>query len=341
VFCSHQAQLPPTLIPSGMRNTLGALLRGPLRGSQQRTSPLCLFALGRLGDFVLTLSALRLLLKEFGPESCVLVIPAPLSALADREFPGVRQISLPMEAASLFREIVPIWRRERPKFSADRFERLICFSHQRSLYYELALSWIDAQHDLRLMPETYPQTPAEGLCTELLGHWRLAETVLGRRIPRAEILPRFTGLQPSEDGRLLVCPFSRDLTRNLPTETVTEVLRLWRKRSRALIVLGGSPADRPALEQMAGSARAAHLADVIVEAPAGLDGLLDQVARASAVFATDSAPAHIAAALDKHSTLIVNRAIYGYAQPWSRSDRQQAFTEGTPPEQIAAALPSL
>ena len=341
MFCSRQAQPPPTLIPSGVRDALGALLRGPLRASQRQTAPLCLFALGRLGDFVLTLSVLRLLLRESASDASVLVIPAPLAALTAREFPGIRQITLPMEAASLLREIVPIWRQERPKFATDRFERLVCFSHQRSLYYELALSWIDARHDLRLRPETYPQTPSDGLSTELLGHWRLAETVLGRPVPRADILPCFTSLQANDDGRLLVCPFSRDLVRNLPADTAIEALRLWRKNSGAPIVLGGSPADVPALEQLAAVARDARIADVTIEAPAGLDGLLDQVARAGAVFAADSAPAHVAAALDKRSVVMTSRSFFGYAQPWSRSDRQQVFVHGTPAAQVAAALPAL
>jgi ADP-heptose:LPS heptosyltransferase len=341
MFCCHQAQPPPTLIPNGVRDALGTLLRGPLRASQRRTIPVCLFALGRLGDFVLTLSALRLLLQESVPDSCLLVIPAPLAGLAARELPGVRQITLPMEAASLFREIVPIWRSERPKFATDRFERLVCFSHQRSLYYELALSWIDARQDFRLLPETYPQAPADGLSTELLGHWRLAETVLGRPVPRADILPQLTSLQATEDGRLLVCPFSRDIVRNLPADTTIQALRLWRDCNKSPIILGGSPADVPALEQLATAARAARITDVTVEAPAGLDGLLEQIAKAGAVFAADSAPAHVAAALDKRSVVMTSRSFYGYAQPWSRSDRQQVFVHGTPLEQIAAALSAL
>lgn len=290
---------------------------------------------------MLSVSVLRLLVRELGTAHCTVVTSPQVETLATREFPGVGCVTLPVDAPSLLRDIVPIWWRERPKFAADRFERLICFSHQRSLYYELALSWIDAQHDLRLMPETYPQTPADGLSTELLGHWRLTETVLGRRVPRAEILPRLNSLQPADDGRLLVCPFSRDLVRNLPADTAIEALRLWRERNRAPIILGGSPADLPALEQLATAARAMHVTDITVETPAGLDGLLAQVAKAGAVFAADSAPAHVAAALDKHAVVMTSRSFYGYAQPWSHSDRQQVFVHGTPAEQVAAALPAL
>jgi ADP-heptose:LPS heptosyltransferase len=342
MFCARQAQPPPTRIPARLRNALGALLRGPAWSESKQDRPTCLFALGRLGDFVLTLSALRLLLAELGPAACTLVIPEPFAELAAREFSGARLLTLPTEAASLVREIVPIWRHERRKLAADRYERLVCFSHQRSLYYELALSWIDAAEDFRLSTKTYPQElAANGQCTELAGHLRLAETVLGRRVIQEEILPRFTTLFPTEDGRLLVCPLSRDSVRNLPPDTLLPALTEWWREQRAPVVFGGSPPDRPALEQLAVAARASGVSDVQVETPDGLDGLLAQVAGASAIFAADSAPAHIAAALDKPSVVMTSRSFFGYAQPWSRSTRQSIFVHGTPPGQIAAALPSL
>ncbi len=361
MYCSPLQSSARTIIPAAIREWLGALLSGPLPGSRTRRHAACLFALGRIGDFVLTLSALRLLVREFGATNCVLVVPNPLAILAGREFPGVQCITLPTEAASLMREILPIWWRERNKFSADSFDQLICLSHQRSLYYELALSWIDTARDVRLLPETYPTVSGEdvpashrpddggpashrlsdGWCTELLAHQRLVETVLGRAIGQEEILPRFTSLTASEDGRLLIYPFSRDATRCLPLEKVVGVLQNWRARSRGAIVFGGNLVDTPELERYAQAARSTGLDNISIELPSGLDGLLKHVAQAGAVFAADSAAAHVATALDKPSAVMTTRLFYGYCQPWGRSGRQHVFLPDAPADQVAGALPAL
>ena len=341
VFCWPQLHSPPTRIPSGLRNRLCGLLRGPPSGRRRSGQRCCLFALGRIGDFVLSVSVLRLLVREFGAAHCTVVTSPQVETLASRELPGVRCITLPVDAPSLLRDIVPIWRRERPKLGADHFERLICFSHQRSIYYELALSWIGSEHELRLTPETYPQAPPEGQCAELLAHWRVAEIALGRTLAREDILPRLTSLKATDDGSLLVCPFSLDPIRNLPGELAVETLRMWRERSRAPITLGGSPADAARLADIAAVASAAGIDDIRIDTPVGLDGLLRQVSSAGALFSGDSAPAHIAAALDKPSVVVTSRSFFGFAQPWSRSDRQQVFVHGTPAAQVAAALPAL
>ena len=311
------------MIPTAIRNRLGALLSGPSSGKRLRRHRACLYALGRIGDFVLVLSALRRLIREFGPDGCVLVIPEATAPIVTREFPGVRFITLPGEAASFIRDILPAWWRERKKFSDDHFQQLVCLSHQRSLYYEVTLSWIVAEKDTRLMPETYPQTARDGLCTELLAHWQLVETVLGRRVSREDILPRFVSLSASDDGRLLVYPLSRDLLRSLPIGKVIEILRLWRERSRAPIVFGGSPAEASALAVYCAAARQAGLEDVTMEMPATVDGFLEHIARASSLLAAESAAAHIAAALDKPTVVMMGGGVPGYCQPWRRSTRQQ------------------
>lgn len=329
------------MIPPALRDRLGAVLQGPPRGKRGPSQRACVFTLGRIGDFVLTLSAIRLLLREFGPELCTLVVARAQAPLAQREFPGVRCISLPTEADGLIKDILPIWWQERRKFAHLHFDQLICLRHQRALYHELALSWIAASQDIRLMPETYPKEPVQGLCSELLGHWRLTETILGRPVAREEILPRFTSLHAGNDGRLLVCPHSLDVTRSLPADLLVTTLRTWRERHRAPIVLGGHPADNADLQQLASVLRAAYITDVSVETPAGLEGLLDQVARAGAIFAADSAPAHVAIALDKPSVVLTSPTFFGHAQPWSRSVRQKSFVHGTAAEEVAAALPPL
>lgn len=334
MYCSAKLRGPRTLIPHRLRGWLGARLcpRPPL-APDATVFRACIFTVGQVGDFVLALSAVRRLLAEYGEDRCVLVVTPATAPLAQREFPAAVRTVLPADAPSLMRDIVPLWRREQAAFAGRRFERLVCFSHQRSLYYELALSWIHAGHDLRMLPSTYPQEPADGMGTELLAHWQLTARALGRQVPRAHMLPEFRNLPASNDRRLLVFPFSRDPTRNLPTDTLLHALAPGRTPSSAAIVLSGGPGDRPRLEQLA-----SHLPGAEVETPPDLEGLLRQIAAAGLVFSADSAPSHIAIALDKPTVTMTNTRFHGYAQPWTRSNRQCVFIHGAAPAEVAGAL---
>ncbi len=341
MYCSPQLHPPATVIPAALRDWLGNRLSGKARGPRRAHRRLCVFALGWIGDFVLMLSAIRLVLREQQASDCTLIVSPATAALAQKEFPGVDCLTLPVDCSSLLRDILPLWQRERSRLSAESFDRLVCFSHQRPLHFELALSWIDAGEDFRLLPATYPAVPAGGMCTELLGHWRLVEQVLGRTVDREEMLPRFTSLTPGNDGRLVVYPFSRDAARNLAPAQVVRVLRRWRERSRAPIVLGGGPADEPSLRECAALARLAGLEISGVETPQGVDGLLRHVAEAGAVLSSDSAAGHIAAALDKPCVVITTPGFLGYCQPWARSGRQKVFLDDARDETVAGALPAL
>jgi ADP-heptose:LPS heptosyltransferase len=328
----------PTLIPLTLRRWLGARLQGPPPGSRRRLRQACGVALGRIGDFILMLPSFRLLVREFGAAQCALVIPEAVAPLARVELPGVELITLPPEAYGLIRDILPVWWRQRRKFAADRFERRVVFMHLRSFYHGIAASWVDASHDFRLAPEAYPFGPG----AELLAHRTVTAAALGREVAWEEILPCFTQFSARHDGRLLVYPLSHDGSKNLPVERVVAILRLWRARSRAPIVLGGSPRDVVTLEHYATAARAAGLDGITVEAPVGVIAFIEHIASASAVFSADSAAAHVGGAFDKPTVTLMPKVWHGVSQPWHRSQRQQAhiFDEADDTT-VAAALAAL
>ena len=101
------------MLPETLRHWIARGLSHPPAGPRQRRRSACLLASGRIGDFVLQLSLVRLLTQHFGPADCTLVLPPILAPLAAAEFPGVELIPLPLEAASLTRELIPMWWRER------------------------------------------------------------------------------------------------------------------------------------------------------------------------------------------------------------------------------------
>jgi ADP-heptose:LPS heptosyltransferase len=329
---------PRTIIPRRLRHALGALLMGPPRGPRRHTKQACAVALGRIGDFVLCVSTLRLLAREFGTAELAVVVSPALAPLAARELPGVEVITLTPEAASLVRQIVPIWWRERRKFAAIAFERQVTLNHYRSFYHEIAASWIEAKRDFRLQPETYPASGPDGPCTELLAHRLVASAALGRAVSPAEVIPQLASFRPTDDGRLLVYPLSQDPTRSIPAEKIAGLLRAWRAHRRSPVVLGGNPRDRATLEGYATTCRAAGVDLLSIECPDGITAFIDHVAAAAAVVSADSAAGHVAGAFDKPSVVLVARHWFGLSQPWRKSDRQHAFLPEASDAEIAGAL---
>lgn len=330
MYCSPILRAEATRLPAPLRHWLGRRLSGPPGGARGATRPACLYAVGRLGDFVLMLSAVRRLLAEYGEAGCLLVLSPVAVPVAQREFPHTPLLVLPAEASGVFRHIVPAWWRHRAQFRGLHFARRIVLRHQRNLYHDVTLSWISADADFRLERDTYPAAPEAGRCTELLAHHRLVETVLGRTLDRDALLPRFTSVAPGDDGRLLVYPLSRDQTRCLRLEHVTAALQRWRQRSRAPIVLAGAPGDEAALRRYAEHARAAGVDGIVVELPAGAGGFLDHLAAAGAVLTTETAAVHAATALDKPTVVLLGGGLHGLVYPWRRSARQVVISHPLP-----------
>lgn len=361
MYCSPILRPEPTRLPAPLRRWLGGRLSGPPAGRPGLPRPACLYAVGHLGDFVLMLSAVRLLLAAHGEADCVLVLSPAAVPLARREFPRTPLLTLPPEGPGLFRHIVPAWRRDRPQFRGLHFARRIVLRHQRNLYHDVTLSWISADTDYRLEPDTYPATPETDCGTELLAHRRLVEITLGRAPDHEAILPRFTSVPLTDDGRLLVYPLSRDPSRCLRPEHVTAALRRWRERSRAPIVLGGAPSDGAALHRYADHARQAGVDGIVVELPAGVDGFLAHLAAAGAILTTETAAVHVATAFDKPTAVLLGGGFHGLVYPWRRSARQVVVSHPLPcfgcgwhctqpsvycvdrlaPEAAGAALPAL
>ncbi len=313
-------------------------MMGPPRGTRRRR-PTCLFAPGRIGDFVLALSALRLLARETG--DCTLVTRPELAPLAARELPDMEVLALPGEAPGLLRHILPAWWRDRPKFASHRFDRKVALCHYRSFFQEIVFSWIDADRSVFVTDANYPVAAPDGQCTELQAHRLVASAALGREVGWDEIVPRFTSFPPGNDGRLLAYPLSQDSQRSIPVERTVALLQARQGAHLGPIVLGGSPRDLAALEDYAARCRTAGLENVAVEAPAGVPAFIEHLAAAGAVLAADSAAAHAAIAFDKPAVVITPRVWHGLALPWSRSARQRTFIAEDPPEAIAEAMRAL
>ncbi|MCF7688395.1 MAG: hypothetical protein K9M98_09170 [Cephaloticoccus sp.] len=321
----ERSQLPPVL-----RNRLGSWLSGPPRGPRTTRYRTAIFQLDRLGDAVLTLSAIRLLLQNRTDAESLLVLTDAAAPLLAIEFPAIPRIVLPTAAPGVLRNILPLWRRARPQFGPVQAEQTICLSHNRNLYKEVAVSWLDSKQVLQLDRRTYPQTFPPDSCFELEAHRQLLAATLQRRVTPGEVLPRFDHVPTSEGMDLLVCPLASETIRCIPASLLLAALGHWRRRSRAPITLCGQREQSAALQNLAATITAAGQGPARVVLPAGIPELVQLIAEAGAVLAAETGPAHIATALDKRVITVVGGGTHGLCYPWRRSERQQIISNPLP-----------
>lgn len=327
---SSRALAPSTRLPPSLRAWIGRRLSGPARHAVRQRCRTVIYKVDRIGDFVLALSAIRLVLAARGAEECVLVVSQAAAPLAAREFPRTPRIVLPTNAPGVIRDLLPAWWRERRKFRSLEAEELISFSHHQDLYKDVTLSWIAASRRHELNAAAYPGTCDSKSCLELEAHRQLSTTVLGRPISTDAILPRLESVEPRDGNELLVCPLSSQQVRHPPVALLVDALRHWRARTRAKIEFCGPPDRAPMLHHWHMQAASAGLTDVGVAITPGMDDFLSRLAHAGAVLTVESAPSHLATALDKRACIINGGGRFGICSPWRSSARQTHVFHRTP-----------
>jgi ADP-heptose:LPS heptosyltransferase len=320
MYCSPLLPTDPTRLPAGVRNWIGRRLSGPRHHGAAHKRMACIHKVDRLGDFVLALSAIRLLLDHFRREQCTLVVSDLAAPLAVREFPDAHLIILPADAPGVLRQLVPAWWRDRPRLGGVRYGLNICLSQQRDLYKEVSLTWVEAEREIRLTRADYPTAAKAFLPFDLLAHQQIVSMVLGRPVSGVEITPGLQSAVAEDHGTLLLCPLSSSPLRTLPPALVAASLQVW--RGRRPITLCGSPAQAKRLHAYAAQLTAAGAGGVSLSLPPTLDEFIKLVASAGLFLGTESGGAHLAAALDQRAVIVLGGGTPGLCMPWRRSARQ-------------------
>ena len=320
MYCSPLLPSDPTRLPAGVRQWIGRRLSGPrpTRDNIRRTA--CIHKVDRLGDFVLALSAIRLLLGHFGPGQCSLVVSDLAAPLAAREFPDVPLITMPADAPGVLLDLLPAWWRDRPRLGGVRHGLGICLSQQRDLYKEVSLTWIAAEREVRLTRADYPAEARVHLPTDLLAHQLVVSRVLGRPVSDAEITPRMQSALADDQGGLLLCPLGSGPLRTLPPALVAAGLRAW--HGGRTVTLCGSPVQAKRLHAYAAELTAAGAGGVTLSIPATLDDFIGLVATSGLFLGTESGGAHLATALNQRAVIVLGGGTPGLCMPWRRSGRQ-------------------
>lgn len=324
---------------------------GRAGGEPRRRHAAVVLKLDRLGDFVLALGAIRLVLEKFGEERCALVIGPDVAALARQEFPRATLVVLPPLVRH--KRAWPGWWRARAELSALACDHLVCLRHQRWDYHELALGWIRAGHvhaidDPRAEawvaqrrsgrhPARQPwrEGPvAAGLCRELELHRQVLAEVWGEFPAPDLIRPRLRGVPLIPGGAggryAVVAPLASDPLRRIPPGLVAQLTQAgaWPEVERLLVV--GSAEQEHRLQQYVQELGGRPGVMAAVMMPGSVPEFAALVAEATWVLTADTAAAHLGAALDRPTVVLLGGGHPGQFGPWSRSGRQRWLTHPLP-----------
>ena len=298
---------------------------------------LAILKLDRLGDAVLALGALRLLVKEFGAQETLLIVSTVAEPLFRREFPAVDLLVMPPFCERFWPDFLKTMVRHAPQLRRIKADHLVCLRHQASDYLHAIAALIQVsqvhatqwnkswEHICLSYPNckrvSYPEQVAEG-CLELEAHRRVAQDVLGRPVVYSDILPTLTLSPVERTATLLVCPITGSAIRQYPPVQLAKAVELFLRSAPGMRVTFCIPPgmELNPWEQAVKDAGIARVVDWVQ--PENLKELLHVIHGATLVLAPDSAPAHLAAAMDKPGVFMLGGGHYGMFAPWQRSALQ-------------------
>jgi ADP-heptose:LPS heptosyltransferase len=309
---------------------------GRTRESARRTFGLGILKLDRLGDAVVAIGAMRRLLAEHD-EQDTLIIASPIAAsLLKAEFPRAEVLVLPAFMHTFAPDYLHFLLAEAWKLQRLRVERLVVLRHQPSDYLHTIAQLLQPQVTIAsivnapwenislrypfLRSVEYPEQP-QPLGLELEAHRRLLERVCGRPVALAEVVPGLASVTAYEGGNLLLCPEAGDAARCYsPADLADAVARFI--KVHAMPVELCLPPEADSYRWVSALTRTA-VACAKVHRPADAVALAAVVAHAGLVLANESAPAHLAAAMDKRGVFILGGGHFGLLAPWRKSERQR------------------
>ena len=298
---------------------------------------LVILKLDRLGDGVLALGAVRLLVREFGARETLLIVSTVAEPLFRREFPEVELSVMPPFCERFWPGFVKTMVRHAPQLRAIKADHLVSLRHQASDYLHAiaamvqvqqvhASEWIKSWERVCLrFPQghlvTYPEKTAEG-CLELEAHRRVVQSVLGHPVAFHDILPALLACAAGDSTTLLVCPMTGSEIRQYPPVSLIKAVELFLQNVPGLQVTFCIPpgVDRTPWEHAVLEAGLTPVVDWVQ--PEELEGLLQLIRDARLVLAPDSAPAHLAAAMNKPGVFLLGGGHYGMFAPWRSSTLQ-------------------
>lgn len=310
-------------------------LAGSSSRRPRRHYRLAILKLDRLGDAVLSLGAVKHLAGALAEEDTLIIVSPIAEPLFRAELPNTALLVLPAFCGRFWPDFLLFLWHHAAQLRALSVDSLVCLRHQPSDYLHAIARLISPQRCYASLwykpwssvcltfPEVtqtlYPSTRGD-VCLELEAHRRVVGTAVGREIELAEILPAISSVRSRFGEMLLVCPLTGSTIREYPPVLLVEGLRLFldkKPMSVHFCLPPGTDAGpwRRCLEE-------AGLIGVTWHFPATFMDLLRLLADARLVLAPESAPAHLATALDKAGVFLLGGGHYDMFAPWRRGSLQ-------------------
>ena len=313
-----------------------AVLRTLVRPHHSVHFRLTILKLDRLGDAVLSLGAVRILTSKYGEEQTLLIVSKSAAVLYRHEFPAASLLVMPPFCQRFWPDYLISMVRHAHELRAISTDDLVCLRHQHSDYlHSLALmmnagrchaaKWEGNRQNMSLaFPRcsltSYPET-CETSCLEIEAHRRGVAEVVGD-CELDQVLPILRGVQVVHGDGLLVCPMAGDPIRQYPADQLAECIRLFLEKGADMGIRFCMPPGTDS-EPWLAALNSKGLASVEWIFPMDELALVALIAESRLILAPDSAPAHIATALDKPGVFLLGGGHFGMFAPWHRSNRQQ------------------
>ncbi len=311
-------------------------LRGVVSTSRRGEYRLAVVKLDRLGDGVLALGAVRRVLENTGNDRTLLVVSTVAESLYRDEFPDVDLISLPVECERLWPDFVLLLWKQYAQFHGFSVDEVVCLRHHRTDYDNAVVRLLRPQRCHASVGTAFSGTPSVQLphpvlipypsadvvsCRELDAHRSVVQSFLGGEVTLAEVMPELDAGTTVTGESLVVCPTANDRIRQYPPHLLAESLRQFLPVRPMPVQFCLPPGvDRAPWRQAATNA---GLTEVTWCFPPTVAELVLLLSKARLILAPESAPAHIATALDKPMVAVLGGGHFGLVAPWSRSCRQR------------------
>lgn len=324
------------LLRKAAYSTLITVLRLLIRPQRRQTFRLAILKLDRLGDAVLSLGAVRHLTTVFGETETLLIVSPLAEPLYRSEFPRATLLILPAFCQRFWPDLLVTLVKQGSKLRAVTAETLVCLRHQHSDYLHAVAHLLDAKHCHaarwlhgsertsltfpRCRYASYPDS-AQGVCLEIEAHRRVIAEATGTEIALEEMMPNLKSCTPGSGGGLLICPGAGDSIREYPAALLARAVSLFLKTMPGMQVsVCLPPGARCQYWQDALAENLGH--GIRWQQPGSFEALAQAIAHADIVLAPDSAPAHLATALNKPAVILLGGGHFGLFAPWQKSHKQ-------------------
>lgn len=307
--------------------------------------PIGVLKADRLGDFLLAAGTIERLIRTHGADSLLLYVSEASQEAAACLFPQVARCVLPLAKTHRILDLRRELAQRRSQGGIPGVRQLLCLRHVRSVADEWLMlnlparevvavrnaalhrksdgEWVRARFegDLTFARRT---SSSPDVCSDLVQHAALLQ---GLGIPCAPedlrtVLPKS---DRTPEPTLLLAPLGSHPIRDLTLTQIQPALRLAIARGLTIQIPVARAADTRGIAFCTNLQQAGIPCQLRVTA--SFEDLRHALGSCRVLLATESAPAHLATALDQPLVALLGGGTHGLFAPWKRSPRQTWLTE--------------